>query len=109
MILPRDLATFSVHHEFNGAGEESWAEDDARKGGTLEKKLAFGFGEESFDEDEENYEDEEDFEDEDDLLALYLEDDEDLFDEDEDDAFEDDAFEDDAFDDESDDEEDPWN
>jgi len=105
-----DLATFfGPPTEFNGAGEESWAEDDARKGGTLEKKLAFGFGEESFDEDEENYEDEEDFEDEDDLLALYLEDDEDLFDEDEDDAFEDDAFEDDAFDDESDDEEDPWN
>lgn len=113
-----DLATFfGPPTEFDGAGEESWAEADARRGGTLEKKLAFGFGEAGFDEEDEDFGDEEEafadegvadegfadegvadedfedegFEDEDDLLSLYLEDEEDLFDEDEDD-----------------DEEDPW-
>jgi len=93
-----DLATFfGPPTEFDGAGEESWAEADARRGGTLEKKLAFGFGEAAFDEDDEDFEDE-DLDDEDDLLALYLEEEEDLFDEDEEDAFED----------EGDDEENPW-
>lgn len=94
-----DLATFfGPPTEFNGAGEESWAEEDARQGATFGKKLAFGFGEDDFDNDEEDSGDEDDFEDEDDLLALYLEDDEDLFDED-------DAFE----DEDGDDEEDLWN
>lgn len=100
-----DLSTFfGPPAEFDGAGEGSWAEDDAREGGSIGEKLALGFGEDELDEDEEDFGDEEDFDDEDDLLALYLED------EDEDDAFEDedDAFEDDAFEDEGDDEEDLW-
>jgi hypothetical protein len=101
-----DLATFfGPPTEFDGAGEGSWAEDDAHEGGSLGKKLALGFGEDDdeadFD-DEEDFGDEEDFDDEDDLLALYLEDD--AF-EDEGDAFEDEG---DAFEDEEDDEEDPW-
>ncbi len=100
-----DLGTFfGPPAEFDGASEESWAEADARRGGTLGKKLAFGFGEAAFDEDDEDFADEdfadedfededfedeggedEDFADEDDLLALYLEEE-----------------------DEEDDEEDPW-
>ena len=91
-----DLATFfGPPTEFDGAGEGSWAEDDARQGGTIGKKLAIGFGEEDFG-DEADFGDEEDFDDEDDLLALYLEDEDDIFDEDE------------AFEDEGDDEEDLW-
>lgn len=102
-----DLATFfGPPTEFDGAGEESWAEADARRGGTLGKKLAFGFGEAGFDENDEEAFGDEDFDDEEDLLTLYLEDEEDVF-EDEEDAFEDeeDVFEDDDGDD---DEEDLW-
>jgi len=94
-----DLGTFfGPPTEFDGAGEESWAEADARRGGTLEKKLAFGFGEAAFDEDDEDVGDDEDafadddfddedFDDEDDLLALYLEDEDEDDDDDEEDLW----------------------
>jgi len=73
-----DLAAFfGPPTEFDGAGEGSWAEDDAYEGDSFGKRLAFGFGE---DDDEADFGDEEDFgdkanfKDEDDLLTLYLED-----------------------------------
>ncbi|MFN2286451.1 MAG: HEAT repeat domain-containing protein, partial [Anaerolineae bacterium] len=97
-----DLATFfGPPTEFDGAGEGSWAEDDAQEGGSLGKKLAFGFGEdeEDFDDEDEDedLEDEdlgdEGFDDENDLRTLYLGEA---------------AFGDEAFEDEGDDEEDLW-
>jgi hypothetical protein len=94
-----DLAAFfGPPTEFDGAGEGSWAEDDAREGGTFGKKLALGFGEDAFEDegDEDDDFEDDDFEDEDELLALYLEDD----------AFEDEGFEDEGFEDEGEDEED---
>jgi len=87
-----DLATFfGPPTEFDGAGEVSWAEDDAHEGGTFGKKLALGFGEDEEDdfEEDEDFEDE-DFDDEDELLTLYLEGED----------FEDEDFEDEGFEDE---------
>ena len=76
-----DLATFfGPPAEFDGAGEVSWAEDEAHEGISFGKKLALGFGE---DEDEDF--DDENSDDEEELLTLYLEgDEEDFGDEDED-------------------------
>ena len=94
-----DLATFfGPPNEFDGASEGSWAEEDAHEGGSLSRKLAFGFGEEDFDDDEDEALEDEDLEgedfDEDDLRTLYLGED---------------AFGDDTFGNEGDDEEELWN
>ncbi|MBN2393208.1 MAG: HEAT repeat domain-containing protein [Anaerolineae bacterium] len=84
-----DLTTFfGPPTEFDGAGEVSWAEEDAHEGISFGKKLALGFGEneDDFDDEDEDLGDEdlgdegledEDFDDEDDLLTLYLEDEDD--------------------------------
>lgn len=78
-----DLSTFfGPPTEFDGESEANWAED----GGSLDKKLRVGFGEEDFDEEDFNAENEDDLEfDEDEFLTLYLE--EDADDDDEEDVW----------------------
>ncbi len=77
-----DLSTFfGPPTEFDGESEANWAED----GGSLDKKLRVGFGEEDFDEEDFNGEDEDDLDfDEDEFLTLYLEEDADADDDEED-------------------------